>query len=236
MENSKKIINRIREENIRPLPKAIFRIKRSLTLLAFFAAILLGALAFSIILFAVQQTDFSVIQHLQHSKLELFLGLLPVFWLSTLALMLFLGTYSAFHAGKGYKFAWTQRAAVYMAFSILLGTLFFITGGARLLEQAFAIRMHAYESIQEKKLKIWMNPEAGFLSGTIEGIQDSVLSLRDFENQSWRVRLHGAFIAPVLSLEKGEKVKMIGAIENQRVFQAKELRPWGGMELHQQKK
>lgn len=236
MENSEKMINRIRQGNIHPLPKSVFQLKRLLIGIAFTGALLLGALAFSIILFAVQQTDFSVIQHLQHSRLEFFLGLLPILWLSALILMLAAGTYSAYYTGKGYKIKWTKRVLLNTLFSILFGTLFFISGGARKLEQAFAIRMHAYESIQEKKLKIWMNPEAGFLSGSVESIQDSTLNLRDFNNKIWLVNLRGAFIAPVLSFETGEKVKMIGQMTDNTHFNAQELRPWGGPEQRHQKK
>lgn len=236
MENSKKIIERIKEKHIEPIPKWYFSGKNALIWGGFILSMLLGAAAFAIILFAVQQTDFSIVSHLSHSRLELILGLLPVFWLLALITFLTLGIYSIYHSKRGYKFQWTALAGANTLLSILLGTLFFITGGAGKLEKAFSIRVGLYESIQEKKLKLWMKPEEGFLAGTVISVQDSMMLIADFNNQQWSIDLHGAFIAPVLSLEKEEKIKMLGKIIQANQFQADEVRPWGGPEQHSRRK
>jgi Trk-type K+ transport system membrane component len=62
---------------------------------------LLGAVAFSVILFCIQQTEFDLVSHLSHSRLEFFLGLLPFFWIVSLILFLVVAMTSFKHSGKG---------------------------------------------------------------------------------------------------------------------------------------
>lgn len=230
MKPSDKLIQTIREQQIQPLPRWRFTLRNLLLWSAFSAAALLGALAFSVVLFAIQQTDFQVISHLSHSRLELFLGLLPFFWIILLIIFLIIAIYSIQYAPKGYKLTMARLVGYSAALSILLGALFFIGGGAQRLEQAFAVNVGLYESIQEKKIKLWSMPEEGYLSGQIEQTSAGAFQLKDFEGKEWTVGHEGAFIPPVVLLERGEKVKLIGKVDGPGRFTASEVRPWGGME------
>ena len=71
------------------------------------------------------------------------------------------------------------------ALSMTIGTLFFITGGAKWLEKKFETHIESYESILEKKTRIWSQPELGTLSGEIVKIQNNTLLLKDWTNKVW---------------------------------------------------
>ena len=71
-------------------------------------------------------------------------------------------------------------------------------------------------------------PGAGYLSGVITAAGDSTLALRDFKGKTWAIDVSGAFIAPVLRLEAGEKIKLVGETAGENQFKAGEVRPWGG--------
>ncbi|MCO6489566.1 MAG: hypothetical protein J5I98_14165 [Phaeodactylibacter sp.] len=229
MKPSEKLLQKIKEEQAEPAPRWHFAVKNQLLWAAFGLAAVLGALAFSVILFAIQQTDFSILSHLSHSGLELFLGLLPFFWIILLVVFLLIAMYSVQYSRRGYKFTLARLVGYSAALSILLGTLFFIGGGAQRLEQAFAVNVSIYESIQEKKVKLWSMPEAGYLSGEIVETGLDAFQLKDFQGNTWTIRYGGAFIPPVVLLERGEKVKLVGEIEDDGAFAASEVRPWGGM-------
>ncbi|MBK8922193.1 MAG: hypothetical protein IPM81_11920 [Saprospirales bacterium] len=77
MKPSEKLLQTIRERDIKPVPKGYFILKNALLWTGFAVAMLLGAVAFSVILFCIQQTEFDLVSHLSHSRLEFFLGLLP---------------------------------------------------------------------------------------------------------------------------------------------------------------
>ena len=229
MKPSEKLLQKIKEEQAEPAPRWYFAVKNKLLWAAFGLAAALGALAFSVILFAIQQTDFDLISHLSHSGLELFLGLLPFFWIILLVVFLFISMYSIQYSRRGYKFTLARLVGYSAALSILLGTLFFIGGGAQRLEQSFALNVSIYESVQEKKVKLWSMPEAGYLSGEITETGQEAFQLKDFQGKEWTIRYRGAFIPPVVLLERGEKVKLIGEMQGEDVFVAAEARPWGGM-------
>ena len=230
MANSKNIINRIKEKGIKPIPKSYFTIKNALLWFLFAFGVLIGAMAFSIILFSIQQTDFDLLAHMGHSKLEFLLGLLPFFWIVLLIIFLILAIVGIKNSRKGYKHSSSKLIGVSTALSILIGTLFFITGGAQKLEKAFAIRVSLYKSIEEKKTKIWSMPEEGYLSGEIQSVSvygDTLLIL-DFKGKEWRILYADAFIPPVIALEPGEQIKLVGKILSKEVFRAEDIRPWGG--------
>lgn len=228
MENAKKIIERIKEEKLEPTPKWMFISGNVLIWSAFALTILFGAMAFSVILFAIQQTDFNIISHLSHSRLELLLGILPFIWLILVIIFLILAMLSLRYSRRGYKFSLFKLVSLSLLISVALGTLFFLAGGSGRLEKIFDINVLTYESIEERKIQIWSNPDQGFLAGTILEEGTEVMRLRDFAHEEWQVTLTDAFIAPIVMLEPGEVIKIIGQKTGPNNFKAEEIRPWGG--------
>ena len=130
MDNSDKLLEMIKTQGVKPIPRWRFLLRNSLFWLIFVFAILFGALAFSIILFAIQQVDFDLTGHLTHSVFELILGLIPVIWMISLILFLVFAIISIKNSKKGYKFTHLSLVGFAASLSILAGTLFFISGGA----------------------------------------------------------------------------------------------------------
>ena len=182
----------------------------------------------SVILFAIQQTDFILLSHIGHSKLELFLAILPFIWIVLLILFLLGSIYAIYNSNRGYKFTFTKLIGFNVALSILLGTFLFIGGGAVWFEDAFATKSGFYESIQSKKEKIWQNPDKGNIAGTIQNIDEKILKIIDFNNKVWFVDIDTAFIPRAVFLEEGEKIKITGEKISENTFNASDVFPWGG--------
>ena len=218
----------MKDQNLKPIPKWRFTLKGMALWFTLFVSVILGGLAFSVILFSTQQLGFDLITHMAHSKIEFLLGLLPFLWIVLLIVFLILGMISIKNSKKGYKFSPSRLLIINTAFSILLGTLFFIGGGAQWLENAFAVKVELYESIHEKKINMWSMPENGYLSGTIESVNEKTLSLIDFNNKRWTIDYQQAHIPPVVLLEDGEVIKLRGKMSSIDNFHAEEIRPWGG--------
>lgn len=228
MKRSEKLMQKIKEQDIKPYTHHRFTGQRLLLWASFGITIALGALAFSVILFAIQQADFSVLQHLSHSRLELFLGLLPFLWLAFLITFLLLAMWRLQRAPRGYKLN-SFRLATYSALlSILLGTGFFLAGGAQQLEEAFALRVSFYESIQQKKIQVWSMPEAGYLSGQVQFTSQNQMQLLDFQGQEWSIDFSEAFIPSFLELLPRDTIKLVGKQTEEHAFNATEIRPWRG--------
>lgn len=230
MDNSTRLIEKIKDEQVKPLPRWRFTFKNTLLWIAFISCVLFGALAFSVILFAIQQVDFNITRHVSHSLFESMLILVPLFWLVSLVILLVIAMISLKNSKKGYRFTSPALVGYSTALSILLGTLFFISGGAGWLEHAFASKVNAYEGIEERKSQVWSNPEGGFLSGTIISVDDSVFELQDLQGESWNIDFSEADIVPAVQLIDGEKIKMTGEMTSASKFKADIIRPWGGFQ------
>jgi heme/copper-type cytochrome/quinol oxidase subunit 2 len=228
MDNSNKLIEKIRESQVKPIPRWHYRLKDIATWLVFLFCILFGALAFSVILFAIQQVDFNMVSHVSHSHVELILVLVPVFWIISLVIFLVIAIFSLKYSKKGYKYTVLSLMSFSTALSILLGTVFFISGGGVWLEHAFAARVSNYESIQERKMRVWSGPDTGSLSGTILSASDVTIELQDFQGKTWQVDYQDADIVPAVGIIDGEKIKMTGKMTSENTFKADKLRPWGG--------
>jgi len=228
MENSDELIEKLKQRNLKPKPVWHFSLQTAFYWFLFLMSVILGALAFSIILYSIQQVDFGLVAHMSHSGLEFLLGLAPFFWIISLIIFLFVAMVGIRKSKKGYKVSYTKIIAFSASFSILAGTLFFIGGGGEWLDNAFSSRVSLYEGVQTKKIELWSKPENGHLAGTITDIGEAKIELIDFNNQVWKIDLEKANIPNSVQIEEGEKIKIIGEIISPNTFLAKQLRPWGG--------
>ena len=229
MNNAEKIIQKIKDENIQPKPQWQFLLtewgKKSLFLLF----IVSGSISFSVILFAISQSEFKLLSHLSHSKIEFMLVMLPVIWLCFLIVFLGASILSVLNTGRSYKWSFSRWTGYSTALCLALGTLFFIAGRAQWFEKSFETHIESYESIADKKLKIWSQPDLGTLSGEIVSLDDSSLQIKDWNGKIWQVDFTDAFIAPVVSLEEGAIIKMSGRKVGDNKFISDKIRPWGGI-------
>lgn len=228
MENSDELIEKMKVRNLKLKPVWHFTLQTAFYWFLFLISVILGALAFSIILYSIQQVDFGLVTHMSHSKLEFLLGLAPFFWLISLIISLFVAMVGIRKSKKGYKFSYTKIIAYSASFSILAGTLFFIGGGGEWLDNAFSSRVSLYEGVQSKKIELWSKPENGHLAGIITDIGETKIELTDFNNQVWTIDIEQANIPHSVLVVEGEKIKIIGEIISPNAFLAKQLRPWGG--------
>jgi hypothetical protein len=230
MDNSEKLISKIKEGNVKPLPKWRFVLKNASAWTVFIVAVAFGALAFSVVLFSIQQAEFDLLEHMSHSLLEFLLALIPLIWIILLVVFLIAAIISIRNSKKGYKFSSLSLVGLCASISILLGTLFFIIGGGQWLENAFDDNVSIYESVQDRKTRLWSMPEDGYLSGTITSIAGDAMRLEDFQGNTWTIDIKVIDVVPSVSLDKGEKIKIIGKMISKDSFTADKIRPWGSAE------
>jgi len=230
MDNSSKLIEAIKEKQIMPIPKWRFILKDTAIWILFFMSVIFGALAFSIILFAIQQADFDLVSQMSGSWDKMIMGLVPLIWIIGLVICIVIAILSIKNSKKGYRFSAIALVGYGTALSILIGTLFFISGGAHWLENIFAKNISPYESVEERKTRVWSNPGEGFLSGTIISVRDSTFELTDLKGKAWEINFAHSDIVPAVSIEEGEKIKMTGLMTSDDTFRADMIRPWGGFQ------
>lgn len=227
MKNSQKLLEKIQEQKIPQKSRQQFMLKNIFFWLFFIFSIIIGGLSFSIILFAFSQTDFNLLANTPNSKIELFLGILPFFWIISCVMFLFISIFGIRHTKKGYRYSPILVFSSGIILSIVLGTTLFFAGGAEKMERIFADNIPVYKSIEERKISRWSMPEKGFLSGIIlENKNDKTILIQDWNSEKWEVNFENAVIKGKIFLEKDVKIKMTGEISGDNIFIATQIGPW----------
>lgn len=226
---AKNIVDRIKEEGIEPRPRWYFILVNAGKWSGFVIASLIGAVSFSVILYTFLQADFNPFSHLSHSGIELLLGLLPVFWMLMLFAFTLLAMVGLRSSEKGYRLTWVRLMVYCVIISVFLGSWFYLGGGAQWLDNAFAERVDSYESLLERKRKVWMNPAEGTLSGTIVRVNDrKTFELKGLDETHWIIDYSDAFVVPRIRVKPGIEVKMTGEMTAAGHFKTDKIRPWSG--------
>ena len=235
MNNTEKILEKIKKENIKPIPRWRSSVGEILTWAGYLLFLAFGSISFSVILYTIQQSDFELLKHYGHSTLEFLLVFFPLLWLIILLLFLGASVLSGIKSYRGYKLGYGRWLGFSTLMSLVLGTLLFVYGGGKWFEQTFADKIEMYNSLEEKRIRIWSDPEDGRLSGKITRVEEKSIELSDFQNHRWYINIENAFVAPRVLLEEGEFIKINGSRESDDHFRATDLRPWGHFGGNQKK-
>lgn len=234
MKTSQKLLEKIQASKITQRSRLEFVLKNSLFWTLFVLSIIIGGLSFSVILFVLSETEFDVLSQINDSRVELFIGILPFFWVISCIIFLLISIFGIRHSKIGYRYSPFWVFGNNIILSITLGASFFFAGGAEKIEQIFAENIPIYESVEEEKIAIWSMPEQGFLSGTIieKRIDEKkILTIKDFNGKKLEIDFTNALVRGRVLLQKDEKIKIIGEMSKNNIFIAEELRPWKGREM-----
>ncbi|MBK8080388.1 MAG: hypothetical protein IPK25_08985 [Saprospiraceae bacterium] len=104
----------------------LFRNSKKIDIFTFYC--FLGGISFSVILFAISENGFDLLQHFRHSRIESFLVVLPLLWLASHTLFLAVSVFSVLNTGRAYKYSMGKWMMVSAALSMTIGTLFLLPG------------------------------------------------------------------------------------------------------------
>lgn len=221
------IISKIKKEKISPAPKWMFLAKNYSIWTLFVLAVIIGGLAFAVILFLLTDNDWDIYKHLDKSFGEYLLLSFPYFWIIFLGLFSTAAFYNYKHTKKGYRRDPHLIIGANILISVIIGTVFFYAGLGSKIENVFADNIPYYRNHAQYKLDVWNNPEKGLLAGVITeaGNKDSFV-LKDFEGEKWEIQASSAFWGGRVIFQKGERIKIIGKKKSDDIFSAQQIRPW----------
>jgi len=226
MKNSQKLLEKIQKQKIPQKSRWQFVFKDIFFWALFAFSIIIGGLAFSVILFAFSQTDFDLLSQIPDSRIEFFLGLLPFFWIISCVVFLLVSIFGVRHTKTGYRYSPLLIFGNSIILSIILGTTLFFSGGAEKMERIFAENIPVYKGLEERKISRWSLPENGFLSGKIIEKKESIILIEDWNNKKWEKDIKNAIIRGKIFIEKDEKIKIIGKMSEADIFIAEQIGPW----------
>lgn len=227
---SKNTLQKIKKENIKPIPKWQFLLKDSLVWGLFVLNLILGSIGFAISLYILGNNDVILDSSLVSNAWEWIILSIPVAWILLTALFLFIAYYNFKHTSGGYRFTVVKILLMNIVISIVLGILINGFGLSQKLNTIFSEHIPFYNHTMDLRSEVWMRPESGYLAGTIVGINSDtkILKIEDLNGKTWDIPYQDATVKGRVVLELGEEIKIVGKIDSDNVFEASEIRPWAG--------
>ena len=227
---SNQVLKQIKENKIKPKPRWYFLTKNYFIWSMFGISIILGSLAFSIVLFIIKQLDWDIYHYIGDSFLKTVFISLPYLWLIFLILFIGVAYYNFIHTKRGYRFKFISIILISLIISVTLGTILYSNGLSENLENMFSEKIPYYNRLVYTCEKQWMQPERGLLAGTIieTGLPDNSFILIDLDNNRWTIHADKTIWKGKLIPATGLKIKLIGKLMGNNNFEAVEIRPWQG--------
>ncbi len=219
------IIKQIKGKKIKPRSRTWFSSKRLLVWFLTFVFVVLGAVSVSLLITVLRFGDFDIYRLINQNFFVFVILVFPYFWLLLYFLFLFFSFWRLRRSQYGYRY---RRLWLWLSFllaSLVLGVILEGVGFGRSAENYLADNFSGYRKLNYMR-GIWDNPEKGMLSGEIVAIGDNLL-LEDFSGTDWQLDLSVAQINPMVKLDLGNKIKVVGQIIDSGRFLVKEIRPWG---------
>ncbi len=213
------ILNQIKEQHIKPRAKWIFILKDvsiwSLGILSLF----LGAIAVSIIIYFIKNSDWDLYDEMSGSLLEYLLLAMPYFWLIFLAVFIFVVNYDLKHTRSGYRVSLLFVFSSSVFASVFLGVIFYNVGMGQALDDVLGENVAFYDRVINPMMGMWNQPERGRLAGLVEAkINDGQYQLIDMGRQEWLIDISNAKLPMDFEVEIGRPVRLLGKIDGVNFF------------------
>lgn len=216
---SSKILEEIREKNIKPQAKWTFLLKNDVFWFLFLLFLLIVAISFAVIIDFLIWYDWDIYVYLQKSFFSYFLFSLPYIWFLFLIIFIFVASFEFTFIKGWYRHRMHKIILFSIAVSFVFGGILFYFGFGRAVDKTLSKNFSYYNFLKINKKNIWCHPEKGLLFGrAIEIITPEDFIIADCFGKKWSIHSNFEFI------NVGDDVKIIGTKINDYFFIAKEIR------------
>jgi len=229
-------VNKIKEEHIKPKPRWSFVAKNFTVWIFCLLLVLLGAISFSLIFYLIAQVDWDIAGPSGHGKTGLIFLTVPRLWLALIIIFLVSAFIAVRHTRKGYRLNGYVIVGGGLLLVSLLGLLVRYSRTDEKINRVFSQNIPNYHYLAGGKERQWSQPDLGFLGGEVIKVQENNFDLKDFQGESWQISYdQDTLIKPSVELRPKEKIKVIGEKNDSERFHAREIRPWEGKGMPQNK-
>ncbi len=221
---SKNVLMKIKDNEIKPVPKWKFLLKNYFIWSLFIVNLIVGSISAGIVFLIISSGD------LVNAPLYS----IPFVWIFLTTIFIAIAVYNFRHSERGYKHALWKVIMVNLSLSIIIGLFLNVFGVAQKLNSTFSENIPIYNHTMDMRSKIWQRPEEGYLAGQIIEINtdDNILILMDLNNDKWEIDYSSASIRPRIDLRIGEEIKLTGSKKTDNQFYADDIRPWNSFRFN----
>lgn len=224
---SEKIIKKIKEEKIVPIPRWRFVSWNVLLWLAISFAVVCAGLAISLIFADLADGDWDLRPRMGIDLMTYIWNTFPFLWVIIGLILIFMAYYELRFWAKSYKTSDLIRFIYVFSAILILSLVIYYSGWQNPVRKFLIDRVPLVKQIEERKQIIWNQPENGRLSGIIIVVNDKEIVIEDANGRNWVVDAKKASKARKVKLVVGERIKILGHMIDQENFSADIVRPWG---------
>ena len=208
---SDKALELINKKKIKPIPRWEFILKNWVIILGLIICLTLLVLGSSV-------SWFGLIDNI----------ITPYFWIIITATCFGLSYLLFKKTKRSYRFEKWQIALLILIGGLTIGGMFFKMGIGSRIDRSLESKISLYRQMVPMKMAVWNNPEQGYLSGQITGIDKDNFLLKDFSDKAWIIT-GTPLIRGRVEIKVGQEIKLIGEKTAENIFVAEEIRPWSGL-------
>lgn len=233
---SKNVLAKIKKTGIKPIPKWHFMLKNSFVWGLFVVNLVLGAIGFAVVIYLLVNNDAVWDFSLTTNIFQWILLAIPVAWIALTLFFLFVAYYNFKNTEDGYRTSVWSKLLINIGIAVLLGLILYTSGFSARMNRLLSDTIPFYSHTLDVREEVWMRPEEGFLSGDILNVNEKVIQLKDLDGNEWSIEYVNATVKYRVVLDIGERIKILGSVVSENVFEASEIRPWSGQGRGMQEK
>lgn len=226
-EVSKSVIEKIKEENIKPVPRVIFVFKNLVMWLIFILSLIFGSIGVAITVYLLLNNDSVWEFSLVGNVWKWILLSIPLAWLILTILFVTIAYFNFRGTDGGYRLPLIRIVKINIGIILVLGLSMYYSGFSSKINSVFSNNIPFYQDAFDMREKVWMRPSEGYLAGEILSVEEDI-NLEDLDGNEWVVEHEDADVKGGVRLQEGEDIKVVGKVSNENTFTASEIRPWQG--------
>ncbi|MBN1778928.1 MAG: hypothetical protein JW816_01785 [Candidatus Buchananbacteria bacterium] len=217
-----KILDQIKEKNLKPTPRWEFLLKDYLVWGIFVFAIVIGSLATAVIIFVFSRSGWQLSLLDDDTYLTNFLLLMPYFWLLLMIIFVAVAFYNFKHTKTGYRYNAYLVVLTSIVLSLVFGSGIYGLGLGEKFEDIFYQQVPFYRNFVEHRSEMFVRPERGRIAGRVIEITPDYIKVQDFKGNTWQ------FTTTTDELSIGQRVIIFGQRNDPDDFLPDQIRPWFG--------
>jgi len=220
------VLEKIKKEDIKPEAKWKFLLKDYFVWGLFVFSIIVGALAVAVIIFGIKISDWDMHRQLAGGPIKFLIMTLSYFWLLIFTAFILVAYYNLKHTKKGYKYNIFTIISISLLATLLLGGFAYSVGFGEKLENSLVRKAPFYKGMEHKRELMWDRADKGAMAGRVLEVREGELDLEDLKKMKWKVLTTEAEIMPIVILEDGSMIKILGERISSSTFEAERIMLW----------
>lgn len=234
--NDKKIVNkvidRIKNNNIKPRGSWWFILKNFLIWFFAFLSLVISSISFSIVILLSKNINVSFCMEMQTSFVKTVFLTVPYFWIIFLALFIFLVYRQIRKTKRGYLYPLKYIIFLSFAISLFLGSIIYSTGLSKKIDEFLSYEAPLYRELINPQINFWFAPEKGRLLGLVneKHPETNSLTVVDIDGKYWNVQVSPNSNLNIIPTEK--PLRFVGRKINENEFMVYKIAPFSSGRGH----